>query len=95
MDRYVTTTYGIATAIITTAMAATYAICTGDLRSALAGGRFWTVTETPTGWDVAMYRRGHLAYARNIYTLKNLTRSRAEEALTILRARGEIIQKEL
>ena len=36
MDRYITTTYGIAAAIITTAMAATYAICTGDLRRAVA-----------------------------------------------------------
>ena len=41
-----------------------------------------------------MYRRGPLAYARNIYTLKSLTRSRAEEAITILRARGETIQKD-
>lgn len=65
-----------------------------SLATSPAGSRFWTVTETPTGWDVTMYRRGPLAYARNIYTLKNLTRSRAEEALTVLRARGEIIQKE-
>ena len=65
-----------------------------SLATSPAGARFWTVTETPTGWDVTMYRRGPLAYARNIYTLKNLTRSRAEEAATILRARGEIIQKE-
>lgn len=46
MDRYITTTYGIAAAIITTAMAATYAICTGNLRSALA--------VTITAWAIAL-----------------------------------------
>lgn len=64
------------------------------LASSPAGGRFWIITETPDGWDVVMYRRNLTAWARPIYTLKNLTRSRAEEALTVLRARGEIIQKE-
>lgn len=46
MDRYITTTYGIAAAIITTAMAAIYTICTGDLRSALAA--------TITAWALAL-----------------------------------------
>ena len=46
MDRYITTTYGIAAATITTGMAATYAICTGDLRSALA--------VTITAWALAL-----------------------------------------
>ena len=46
MDRYIITTYGIAAATITTAMAATYAICAGDLRSALA--------VTITAWALAL-----------------------------------------
>ena len=50
MDRYVTTTYGIAAAIITTAMAATYAICTGDLRRAAA--------VTITAWALALIAIG-------------------------------------
>ena len=46
MDRYIITTYGIAAATIITGMAATYAICTGDLRSALA--------VTITAWALAL-----------------------------------------
>lgn len=46
MDRYIITTYGIAAATITTAMAATYAICTGDLRTAAAA--------TVTAWALAL-----------------------------------------
>lgn len=46
MDRYITTTYGIAAATITTAMAATYAICTGDLHTAAA--------VTITAWALAL-----------------------------------------
>ena len=46
MDRYIITTYGIAAATITTAMAATYAICTGDLRAAAA--------VTITAWALAL-----------------------------------------
>lgn len=47
MDRYIITTYGIAAATITTtAMAATYAICTGGLRSAAA--------VTITAWALAL-----------------------------------------
>lgn len=46
MDRYIITTYGIAAATITTAITATYAICTGDLRSAAA--------VTITAWAIAL-----------------------------------------
>lgn len=46
MGRYITTTYSVAAATITTAMAATYAICTGDLRSVLAA--------TITAWALAL-----------------------------------------
>ncbi len=46
MYRYIITTYGIAAATITTAMAATYAICTGDLRS--------TAAVTITAWALAL-----------------------------------------
>ena len=46
MDRYITTTYGIAAAIITTAMAATYAVCTGDITKPAA--------VTITAWALAL-----------------------------------------
>ncbi len=46
MDRYTTTTYGIAAAIMTTGMCLTYAVCTGDLRSAAA--------VTITAWAIAL-----------------------------------------
>ena len=46
MDRYVTTAYGIAAAIMVTGMCLTYAICTGDLRAAAA--------VTITAWALAL-----------------------------------------
>lgn len=46
MDRYITTTYGIAAAIMVTGMCITYAVCTGDLRSAAA--------VTITAWAIAL-----------------------------------------
>lgn len=46
MDRYITTTYGIAAAIMVTGMCLTYAVCTGDLRSAAA--------VTITAWALAL-----------------------------------------
>lgn len=46
MNRYITTTYGIAGAIMATSMSATYAVCTGDLRSAAA--------VTITAWAITL-----------------------------------------
>lgn len=46
MDRYIITTYGIAAATIISSMSITYAICTGDLRAALA--------VTITAWALAL-----------------------------------------
>ena len=46
MDRYTTTTYGIFAATIITSMCLTYAVCTGDLRSAVA--------VTITAWALAL-----------------------------------------
>ena len=46
MTRYITTTYGVAAAIMVTGMSATYAICTGDLRAAAA--------VTITAWAIAL-----------------------------------------
>lgn len=65
------------------------------LATSPAGSRFWTITETPDGWDVVMYRRNSVGQAAPIYTLKNLTRSRTEEAATVLRSRGEIIKEHI
>ncbi|WP_449317237.1 hypothetical protein [Rothia mucilaginosa] len=46
MTRYITTTYGVAAAIMVTGMSATYAICTGDLRAAAA--------VTITAWAIVL-----------------------------------------
>ena len=46
MDRYIITTYAAAAAIMATGMCITYAVCTGDLRSAVA--------VTITAWAIAL-----------------------------------------
>ena len=46
MDRYITTTYGIAAAIMVTGVCLTYAVCTGELRAAAA--------VTITAWALAL-----------------------------------------
>lgn len=52
--------------------------------------RYWWVSRTLRGWSVALYSEG----TRPLYTLHNLTRSRMEEAVTVLRALGEIVDRE-
>lgn len=59
-------------------------------RMAALAPRYWWASRTPAGWDVAMYATG----PQPLYTLRNLTPVRMEEAITALRALGEIVDRE-
>lgn len=59
-------------------------------RMSAPASRYWWVSRASVGWDVAMYGMGH----HPLYTLHSLTRIRMEEAVTALRALGEVVDRE-